>query len=86
MGPSSRRGRPIESADELKKLYATAGIDGSKAVIVYCRIGKRSSHAWFVLSQILGYDVRNYDGSWTEYGDTVGLPVVNVAGAVWGGK
>jgi thiosulfate/3-mercaptopyruvate sulfurtransferase len=76
----------IKSADELKKLYAAAGIDGSKPIIVYCRIGERSSHTWFVLSQILGYDVRNYDGSWTEYGNTVGLPVVNVAGTVWGGK
>ncbi|MFG3593394.1 sulfurtransferase [Bradyrhizobium sp. RDI18] len=76
----------IKSADELKKLYAAAGIDDSKPIIVYCRIGERSSHTWFVLSQILGYDVRNYDGSWTEYGNTVGLPVVNVAGTVWGGK
>ena len=76
----------IKSADELKKLYAAAGIDGSKPIIVYCRIGERSSHTWFVLSQILGYDVRNYDGSWTEYGNAVGLPVVNLAGTVWGGK
>ncbi|MDO9412740.1 MAG: sulfurtransferase [Pseudolabrys sp.] len=76
----------IKSVDELKKLYAAAGIDGSKPIIVYCRIGERSSHTWFVLSQILGYDVRNYDGSWTEYGNTVGLPVINVAGTVWGGK
>jgi thiosulfate/3-mercaptopyruvate sulfurtransferase len=76
----------IKSADELKKLYADAGIDGSKPIIVYCRIGERSSHTWFVLSQILGYDVRNYDGSWTEYGNTVGLPVINVAGTVWGVK
>lgn len=76
----------IKSADELKKLYAAAGIDGSKPIIVYCRIGERSSHTWFVLSQILGYDVRNYDGSWTEYGNSVGLPVVNLAGTVWGGK
>jgi thiosulfate/3-mercaptopyruvate sulfurtransferase len=76
----------IKPADELKKLYAAAGVDGSKPIIVYCRIGERSSHTWFVLSQILGYDVRNYDGSWTEYGNTVGLPVVNVAGTVWGGK
>lgn len=76
----------IKSVAELKKLYADAGIDGSKPIIVYCRIGERSSHTWFVLSQILGYDVRNYDGSWTEYGNTVGLPVVNVAGTVWGGK
>ncbi len=76
----------IKPAAELKKLYADAGIDGSKPIIVYCRIGERSSHTWFVLSQILGYDVRNYDGSWTEYGNTVGLPVINVAGTVWGGK
>lgn len=76
----------IKPAAELKKLYADAGIDGTKPIIVYCRIGERSSHTWFVLSQILGYDVRNYDGSWTEYGNTVGLPVVNVAGTVWGGK
>lgn len=76
----------IKPAAELKKLYADAGIDGSKPIIVYCRIGERSSHTWFVLSQILGYDVRNYDGSWTEYGNTVGLPVTNVAGTVWGGK
>ena len=76
----------IKSTAELKKLYADAGIDGSKPIIVYCRIGERSSHTWFVLSQILGYDVRNYDGSWTEYGNTVGLPVINVAGTVWGGK
>jgi thiosulfate/3-mercaptopyruvate sulfurtransferase len=76
----------IKSPDELKRLYTAAGIDGSKPIIVYCRIGERSSHSWFVLSQILGYDVRNYDGSWTEYGNTVGLPVVNLAGTVWGGK
>jgi thiosulfate/3-mercaptopyruvate sulfurtransferase len=71
---------------ELVKLYADAGIDGKKPIIVYCRIGERSSHTWFLLSKILGYDVRNYDGSWTEYGNSVGLPVVNVAGTVWGGK
>lgn len=76
----------IKPVAELKKLYADAGIDGTKPIIVYCRIGERSSHTWYVLSQILGYDVRNYDGSWTEYGNTVGLPVVNVAGTVWGGK
>ncbi|MGJ5201973.1 sulfurtransferase [Bradyrhizobium sp. HKCCYLR20261] len=76
----------IKPVEELKKLYADAGIDGSKPIIVYCRIGERSSHTWFVLSQILGYDVRNYDGSWTEYGNSVGLPVINVAGTVWGGK
>lgn len=76
----------FKSKDELKKLYADAGIDGAKPIIVYCRIGERSSHTWFLLSKILGYDVRNYDGSWTEYGNSVGVPVVNVAGTVWGGK
>ena len=76
----------FKSPEDLKKLYADAGIDGSKPVIVYCRIGERSSHTWFLLSKILGYDVKNYDGSWTEYGNSVGLPVVNVAGTVWGGK
>jgi thiosulfate/3-mercaptopyruvate sulfurtransferase len=76
----------FKSADELKKLYAAAGIDGSKPIIVYCRIGERSSHSWFLLSKILGYDVKNYDGSWTEYGNSVGVPVVNVAGTVWSGK
>jgi thiosulfate/3-mercaptopyruvate sulfurtransferase len=72
--------------DQLKKLYAEAGIDGSRPVIVYCRIGERSSHTWFVLSKILGYEVRNYDGSWTEYGNSVGVPIINTAGTVWGGK
>lgn len=76
----------FKSPEELKKLYSDAGIDGSKPIIVYCRIGERSSHTWFLLSKILGYDVRNYDGSWTEYGNTVGLPVVNQAGTVWGVK
>ncbi len=76
----------FKSADELKKLYADAGVDGSKPIIVYCRIGERSSHTWFLLSKILGYDVKNYDGSWTEYGNAVGVPVVNLAGTVWGGK
>jgi thiosulfate/3-mercaptopyruvate sulfurtransferase len=76
----------ILPVDQLKKLYADAGLDGSKPIIVYCRIGERSSHTWFVLSKILGYDVRNYDGSWTEYGNSVGVPIVNVAGTVWGGK
>lgn len=76
----------FKPADELKKLYADAGVDGTKPIIVYCRIGERSSHTWFLLSKILGYDVKNYDGSWTEYGNSVGVPVVNVAGTVWGGK
>ncbi len=75
--------KPVE---ELRKIYAAQGIDGSKPVITYCRIGERSSHTWFALSKLLGYDVRNYDGSWTEYGNSVGVPVVNVAGTVWTGR
>ena len=66
----------FRSADELKELYANAGISGDKPIIAYCRIGERSSHSWFVLTQLLGYNrVRNYDGSWTEYGSLVGVPV-----------
>jgi thiosulfate/3-mercaptopyruvate sulfurtransferase len=71
---------------ELKKIYAAVGVDGSKPVITYCRIGERSSHTWFALKKLLGYDVRNYDGSWTEYGNAVGVPINNPAGTVWGGK
>jgi len=74
----------IKSASELKKIYAAAGIDGSKPIITYCRIGERSSHTWFVLKKVLGYDVRNYDGSWTEYGNSVGNPITNLSGTVWG--
>lgn len=75
----------FKSAEELKALYAGVGIDGSKPVVVYCRIGERSAHSWFVLSQILGYNAIQYDGSWTEYGNAVGVPVENPAGTVWGG-
>lgn len=76
----------FKPAAELKALYAAKGIDGSKPVITYCRIGERSSHTWFALVKILGYQVKNYDGSWTEYGNAVGVPIVNVAGTVWTGK
>ena len=76
----------FKSAEELKKIYGAVGIDGKKPIITYCRIGERSSHTWFALSKILGYNVRNYDGSWTEYGNSVGNPVINTAGTVWGGK
>jgi thiosulfate/3-mercaptopyruvate sulfurtransferase len=75
----------FKSADELRKVYAAVGIDGKKPIVTYCRIGERSSHTWFALKKILGYDVRNYDGSWTEYGNAVGVPVTNIAGTVWGG-
>jgi len=76
----------FKSADDLKKLYSEVGVDGSKPIITYCRIGERSSHTWYLLTQILGYDVKNYDGSWTEYGNSVGVPVANLAGTVWYGK
>ncbi len=76
----------FKSPDEIKAIYAEQGIDGSVPVITYCRIGERSSHTWFALKRILGYDARNYDGSWTEYGNAVGVPVENVAGTVWTGK
>lgn len=72
--------------EELKEVYAEKGIDGSETVITYCRIGERSSHTWFALHYILGYDTQNYDGSWTEYGNAVGVPIENPAGTVWTGK
>lgn len=66
----------FKSADELKALYQGQGITPGAEVIAYCRIGERSAHTWFVLHELLGYeDVRNYDGSWTEYGSLVGAPV-----------
>jgi thiosulfate/3-mercaptopyruvate sulfurtransferase len=66
----------FKSDDELRALYAAAGLDDSKETIAYCRIGERSSHTWFVLRELLGHrNVKNYDGSWTEYGSLVGVPV-----------
>ncbi|MCG7611311.1 MULTISPECIES: sulfurtransferase [Mycobacterium] len=66
----------FKSDDELAKLYAAAGLDGEKETIAYCRIGERSSHTWFVLQELLGHqNVKNYDGSWTEYGSLVGAPI-----------
>ncbi len=66
----------FKSADELKALYQGKGITPDKEVIAYCRIGERSSHTWFVLKYLLGYPtVRNYDGSWTEYGSLVHVPI-----------
>jgi thiosulfate/3-mercaptopyruvate sulfurtransferase len=66
----------FKSVEDLTKIYGDRGITGDKEIITYCRIGERSSHTWFVLTQILGYDkVRNYDGSWTEYGSIVGAPI-----------
>lgn len=66
----------FKSDEELAKLYAAAGLDGDKETIAYCRIGERSSHTWFVLQELLGHaNVKNYDGSWTEYGSLVGAPI-----------
>ena len=66
----------FKSADELKKLYQGAGVDPKQPTIAYCRIGERSSHTWFVLKYLLGYEkVKNYDGSWTEWGNLIEAPV-----------
>jgi thiosulfate/3-mercaptopyruvate sulfurtransferase len=66
----------FRSDDELRALYAAQGLDSSKPTIAYCRIGERSSHTWFALHELLGEtDVKNYDGSWTEYGSLVGVPI-----------
>jgi thiosulfate/3-mercaptopyruvate sulfurtransferase len=66
----------FKSAEELKALYEAKGVTADKEVICYCRIGERSSHSWFVLKYLLGYpSVRNYDGSWTEWGNMIGNPI-----------
>ena len=66
----------FKSDDELRKLYEAEGLDSSRATIAYCRIGERSSHTWFALHELLGeQDVKNYDGSWTEYGSLIGVPI-----------
>jgi thiosulfate/3-mercaptopyruvate sulfurtransferase len=66
----------FKGADDLRKLYADAGVDFAKPTIAYCRIGERSSHTWFVLRYLLGVNnVKNYDGSWTEWGNLVGAPI-----------
>jgi thiosulfate/3-mercaptopyruvate sulfurtransferase len=66
----------FKSDEELRGLYGEAGLDDSKDTIAYCRIGERSSHTWFALHELLGHqNVKNYDGSWTEYGSLVGVPI-----------
>jgi thiosulfate/3-mercaptopyruvate sulfurtransferase len=66
----------FKSLDELKKIYGDQGITPHKEVIAYCRIGERSAHTWFVLHELLGYpDVKNYDGSWTEWGSSIRVPI-----------
>ena len=72
----------FKSAGELREIYEAAGVGSEPETIAYCRIGERSSHTWFVLNELLGHEnVRNYDGSWTEYGSLVGVPVERGAGA-----
>jgi thiosulfate/3-mercaptopyruvate sulfurtransferase len=75
-GEAVRPDGTFKSADELKALYEQRGITPDKEIIAYCRIGERSAHTWFALKELLGYPkVRNYDGSWTEWGSMVGVPV-----------
>jgi thiosulfate/3-mercaptopyruvate sulfurtransferase len=72
----------FKSREELEKVYGGKGVTGDKQVVAYCRIGERSSHTWFVLKELLGYsDVRNYDGSWTEWGSVIGAPIDNPSAA-----
>ena len=79
MEPSRRRRWHVKSADDLRALYAGKGVTGdADEIVAYCRIGERSSHSWFALKYILGYEnVRNYDGSWTEWGNLIGNPIRN---------
>jgi len=75
-GQAVREDGTFKAADELRELYGSKGVTADKEVIAYCRIGERSSHTWFVLHYLLGYpNVRNYDGSWTEWGSLIGAPI-----------
>ena len=73
---AAREDGTFKSAEELRQLYSGEGVTPDKPVVAYCRIGERSAHTWFVLTQLLGYpNVRNYDGSWTEWGNLVNAPI-----------
>jgi thiosulfate/3-mercaptopyruvate sulfurtransferase len=75
----------FKSPAELAALYQGKGVTADKQVVAYCRIGERSSHTWFVLKELLGYpDVRNYDGSWTEWGSVIGAPIDNPSASRFG--
>jgi thiosulfate/3-mercaptopyruvate sulfurtransferase len=75
-GQAVREDGTFKSADDLKALYGGKGVTSDKDVIAYCRIGERSSHTWFALKHLLGYpNVKNYDGSWTEYGSLIDVPI-----------
>lgn len=83
----------FKDVEAIRAHYAALGVDGSEPIIVYCRIGERASHTWYALSQLLGYDVKLYDGSWTEWGNSVGVPISNPTleasggfSGLWGGN
>lgn len=85
-GRNVREDGTFKSIEELQALYNELGVDGSLPIITYCRIGERAALTWFVLNQLLGYEVSLYDGSWTEWGNSVGVPIENLSGTVWGGR
>jgi thiosulfate/3-mercaptopyruvate sulfurtransferase len=79
-GQAANEDGTFKSPDELRQLYGGKGITPDKEIVAYCRIGERSSHTWFVLRELLGYPkVKNYDGSWTEWGSVIGAPIENPA-------
>ena len=85
-GKAANEDGTFKSDDELRALYEGEGITPDEPTIAYCRIGERSSHTWFVLKYLLGYpDVRNYDGSWTEWGSMVGVPIAKGPGPLGDG-